>query len=1053
MNRKLRRAAAKLGQTSRHPPAETAAARVPAGAADLLAAGLEHHRAGRLAEAEVWYRRVLVAQPNHADALHLLGVVAHQLGRHDLAVELIRQAIQQNGQPSYFFNLGKVFFSHGKLNEAVAAYRQAISVKPDFAEAHSNLGNALSEQSRFDEAVAAYRQAISIKPDYAEAHSNLGVVLNEQGKLDEAIAAYRQAVRIKPDYAEIHCNLGNALKERGKLDEAIAAYRQAVRIKPDYAEAHSNLGVALNQQGKLDEAIAAYRQAVRIKPDYAETYCNLGNALKERGKLGEAIAVYRQAVHIKPDHAEAHFSLGVALKERGKVDEAIAAYRQAISIKPSYAEAHSNLGNALKERGSLDEAIAAYRQAIRVKPDFAEAHYNLSDALKGRGKLDEAIAAYCQAISVKPDFAEAHSNLGNALKERGSLDEAVGAYRQAIRIKPDFAEAHYNLGVALKEQGKVDEAIAAYRQAITVKPDYPEAHSNLGVALKEQGKVDEAIAAYRQAISIKPDYAKALCNLGVALNERGELGEAIAAYRQAISIKPDYAEAHSNLGNALKERGGLDEAIAAYRQAISIKPDFLEAHYNLGNALKERGKFNEAIAAYRQAARIKPDFAEAHSNLSVALKEQGKLDEAIATFRQAISIKPDLAEVHSNLMMCLHYSSSVGNADVHAEALEFGRRYDAGVGTAPHNNVRDPHRRLRIGYVSADFRYHPVGYFLSSVLSAHDHAVTEIYCYSNQVTDDDMTVRLRACADQWRSISSVPDIDAAALIRRDAIDILVDLSGHTAGNRLTMFALRPAPVQVSWLGYFGTTGLSSIDYILADRFIVPEGEQKYFTEAVWHLPGSYLCYAPHDFDVRVALPPALNDGNVTFGCFNNRAKITANTVSIWASILRRLDGSRLFLKNKSLADTVVGETLVAQFAAHGIAPDRLILEGHSPLAEALEAYNRVDIALDPFPFGGGTTTAQTIWMGVPVVTLRGDRWVGRMSESILSAVGLPELVAANEIEYVEIALRLAADLPGLAERRSALRSLVEGSAFCNGVGFTRQLEAAFRGMWNAWCRR
>ena len=266
-----------------------------------------------------------------------------------------------------------------------------------------------------------------------------------------------------------------------------------------------------------------------------------------------------------------------------------------------------------------------------------------------------------------------------------------------------------------------------------------------------------------------------------------------------------------------------------------------------------------------------------------------------------------------------------------------------------------------------------------------------------------------------------------------------------------MFALRPAPVQISWLGYFGTTGLSSIDYILADRFIVPEDEQQYFTEAVWRLPGCYLCYAPHDLDVRVALPPALNDGSITFGCFNNRAKITADTVRVWANILRRLNSSRLFLKNKSLTDAAVGETLVAQFAAHGIAPDRLILEGHSPLAEALAAYNRVDIALDPFPFGGCTTTAEALWMGVPVVTLRGDRWVGRMSESILSAVGLPELVAANEIDYIEVAARLASDLPGLAQRRAALRARVESSPFCNKVVFTHQLEAAFRGMWNAWC--
>ena len=914
MNRRDRRAAAKLGQTSSRPFGGTAAAEARA---DVLSAGLEHHRAGRLAEAEGCYQRVLAADPNHADAMHLLGVIAHQFGRHELAVELIRQAIQQNEQPNYFFSLGNVFHSHRKL--------------------------------------------------------------------DEAVAAYRQAIRIKPDYADVHLNLGNALKERGSLDDAVAAYRQAIRIKPDYAAAYSNLGNAQMQRGSLDEAVAAYRQAIRIKPDYTE--------------------------------------------------------------------AHSNLGNALKERGSLDEAVAACRQAIRIRPDFAEAHYNLGNALAERGSLDDVVAAYRQAIRIKPDYAAAYSNLGNALAERGSLDEAVAAYRQAIRIRPDFATVHYNLGNALKQRGTLDEAVAAYCQAVRIKPDYAEAHLNLGAVLSEQGRCDEAVAAYRQAILIKPDYAEAHSNLGNVLREQGSLDEAVAACRQAISIKPDYAAAYSNLGNALTERGSFDDAVAAYHQAINIKPDFAEAHSNLGVALNEKGEAEAAVAACRQAIRINPDYAEAHSHLGNALKEGGRLDEAVAAYRQAIRIKPELTAVHSNLMMCLHYSSSVGNTDVHAEALEFGRRYAAGIANLPHNNVRDPHRRLRIGYVSADFKRHPVGYFLSSVLSATDHAVTEIYCYSNQVTDDDMSVRLRACAHQWRCISSLSDKDAAALIYRDAIDILVDLSGHTGRNRLTMFALRPAPVQVSWLGYFGTTGLSSIDYVLADGFVVPEGEQKYFTEAVWRLPGCYLCYAPHDLDVKVALPPALNDGNITFGCFNNRTKITANTVRVWATILRRLEGSRLFLKSKSLADPVVVETLVAQFATHGIAPDRLILEGHSPLAEALAAYNRVDIALDPFPFGGCTTTADALWMGVPVVTLRGNRWVGRMSESILSAVGLPELVAANEVEYVETALRLAADLPRLAERRSALRSLVEDSPFCNGVEFTHQLEAAFRGMWNAWCWR
>jgi protein O-GlcNAc transferase len=654
--------------------------------------------------------------------------------------------------------------------------------------------------------------------------------------------------------------------------------------------------------------------------------------------------------------------------------------------------------------------------------------------------------------AVIPTSASGILSAGIDYHRAGRLAEAEVWYRRVLAAEPNHPDATHLLGIIAHQFGRHELAVEFIERAIR-NNGHPAYFFSLGNVLYSQGKLDDAVAAYRQAISVKPDYVEAYSNLGNALKDRGSLDGAVVAYCRAISIKPDYAEAYSNLGAALYEQGRLDQAVAAYRQAIRIKPDYAEAYSNLGNALKERGTLDEAVAAHRQAIRIKPEFAGAYSNLGTALNDQGKLEEAIASYRQAIRIKPDFAEAYSNLMMCLHYSSSVANTDLHTEALAFERRFDTKVGNLPHNNVRDSHRRLRIGYVSADFKHHPVGYFLSSVLSAHDPAVTEIYCYSNQVTDDDMSVRLRACADQWRCISRMTDTDVAALIHRDAIDILVDLSGHTAGNRLTMFALRPAPVQVSWLGYFGTTGLSSIDYILADRFIVPEGEQKYFTEAVWRLPGCYLCYTPYDLDVRVGLPPVLTDGNVTFGCFNNRAKITDDTVRVWATILRGLDGSRLFLKTKSLADPVVVETLVAQFAAHGIALDRLILEGHSPLAEAMNAYNRIDIALDPFPFGGCTTTADAVWMGVPVVTLRGNRWVGRMSESILSAVGLPELVAANEVEYVKIALQLAADLPELAKRRSAMRSLVESSPFCNGVEFTRQLEAAFRGTWNAWCCR
>ncbi len=430
-------------------------------------------------EAERLYRQILAADSRHADSLHLLGIIAHQVGRIDAALDLIGKAIGING--------------------TVAAY-------------HSNLGNALKELGRLDEAVAVYNAAIRVKPDYAQAHSNLGVALMDLGRLEDAVAACNAAIRFKPDFAEAHVNLGNALKQLGRPDDAVTAYNAAIRFKPDLAEAHYNLGVALTDLRSLDDAVAAYDTAIRIRPGYAEAYFNLGVTLTDLGRLEDAVAACNTAIRLKPDYAEAHFNLGNALKELGRLDEAVAAYNTAFRIKPDYSEAHSNLGNALKELGRLDEAVAAYNTTIRIKPDDAEAHSNLGAALKNLGRLEDAVAAYNTAIRCKPAFAKAHSNLGVALKELGRLDEAVAAYDTAIRCKPDFAEAHYNLGNVLKALGRVGDAVAAYNTAIRFKPDYVEAHSNLGAALTDLGRFDDAITAYNTAIRFRPGYAEAHYN-------------------------------------------------------------------------------------------------------------------------------------------------------------------------------------------------------------------------------------------------------------------------------------------------------------------------------------------------------------------------------------------------------------------------------------------------------------------------------------------------------------------------------------------------------------
>ena len=739
---------------------------------------------------------------------------------------------------------------------------------------------------------------------------------------------------------------------------------------------------------------------------------------------------------------------------QGKLDEAIAAYRHAISIKPDYAQAHSNLGNALIELRRLDEAVTACRQAIILKPDFAEARFNLGNALAGQGKLDDAVAAYRQAIRVKPNLAEAHVNLGNALKDQGKLDEAIAAYRQAIVIKPDSAEAHSNLGVALMGKGRHEEAIASYRRAIGIKREYAEAHSNLGNALKDEGKLDEAIAAYGQAIVITPDFAEAHSNLGNALKDKGKPDDAAAAYRQAIRVKPDLAEAHVNLGNVLKDQGKLGDAAAAYRQAIRVKPDLAEAHVNLGYALKEQGKLDEAIAAYRQAIVIKPDIAEAHSNLGNALKGQGKLDDAAAAYRQAIRVKPDLTEAFSNLLFCMNYDDKLTTGHLFAAHREWHERYGQLISRPKtYANDRDVGRRLKIGYVSPDFRKHPVAYFVEPLMKGHDRQTAEVFCYAEVKRPDNVTGNLRKLADHWRMTVGLSDDDLTERIQADRIDILVDLAGHTANNRLRVFARKPAPIQVTWLGYPNTTGLKAIDYRLVDAVTDPVGEaDAWASETLVRLEGGFLCYGALKDAPEPTVPPCLKAGTVTFGSFNNLAKLSAATLDVWATLLSRLPQARLLLKGKPFAEAATRTLFVDRLCERGVTADRVELVAWLPDAAAhLALYHRVDIALDPFPYSGTTTTCEALWMGVPVVTLRGDRHAGRVGASLLTQIGLTDLIANSAEEYVEIASALACNPRRLDDLRRSLRPRMAASSLCDGRAFARKMEDAFRAMWRHRC--
>jgi predicted O-linked N-acetylglucosamine transferase (SPINDLY family) len=533
------------------------------------------------------------------------------------------------------------------------------------------------------------------------------------------------------------------------------------------------------------------------------------------------------------------------------------------------------------------------------------------------------------------------------------------------------------------------------------------------------------------------------------------LQEAEASYRQVLQLEPDAAIAHYNLGTILNDLGRLDEAETSYRRALQIEPDSAITHNNLGLTLTDLGRLEEAAASYRQALQIQPDHAEAYSNLGNTLNDLGRLEESEASYRQALRTKPGYAEAHSNLLFTLNYNAGQRPDEYLAEARRYGEAVSEKV-KAPFErwSCAVPGERLRVGLVSGDFINHPVGYFLESLVGQLDPTLIELIGYPTNPRSDALTARIRPHFGGWKPLYGKSDEAAAELIHGDGIHILIDLAGHTAHNRLPVFAWKPAPVQVSWLGYFASTGVTEIDYLIADPWTLPAGDEGQFTETIWRLPDSRLCFTAPALEIDVGPLPALANGHITFGCFNNLTKMNDAVVALWSRVLKAVPGSRLYLKAKQLKEGTVRQSTVARFAAHGIAAVRLILEGLSPRADYLASYHRVDIALDPFPYTGGTTSAEGLWMGVPVLTLAGERFLSRQGVGLLKNAGLEQWIAADGDDYVAKAVAHANDTVGLAALRGRLRPQVLESPLFDAPRLARHFESALCDMWQAWtCAR
>lgn len=827
----------------------------------------------------------------------------------------------------------------------------------------------------------------------------------------------------------------------GRLAEAEMLYRAILQIDPNHPEANHNVGVLAVQMQQPAVGLPHFIAALEANPAHGQYWLSYIDALFQAGQAEAAreVLALAQQQGLQGDEVE-------ALMTRLQGDAPIIAQQNTGHVSPESLPPSSAISQNNKKQ-SKTKSVKPNQPPYKNKAPNPQEIDRLS-ALFGKGQYAETASLARQMTVRFPRHGFGWKALGTVLMQLGQHADALEPLKKAAEFSPDDAYAHSNLGNLLSDLGRLHEAETSFRLALAIDPNFAEAHTNLGSTLQEMGRLDEAEASYRHALRIRPDLAEAHYNLGNNLKESGRLDEAEASYRRALQIKPDYAQALSNLGVVLNDLGRLDEAEKHIRQALQINPGFAQAYSNLGNALREMGRLNEAEASYRSALALKPDLAETYNNLGAALQDLGRLDEAETSYRRALQIKPDYTKAHSNLLFSLNHSASNPPSYGFAEARLYGQKVSQPVTSrfTEWSCSRQP-ERLRIGLVSGDFKNHPVGYFLENLLRHLDPAAVELIAYPTDIKADEFTARIKPCFTAWNPLPGLTDEAAARQIHSDSVHVLIDLSGHTRYNRLPIFAWKPAPVQVSWLGYFATTGVAEIDYLIADPWTLPETEETWFTECIWRLPETRLCFTPPDIDINIAPLPALTNGYVTFGCFNNLTKMNDEVVALWSRVLTSVPGSRLYLKAKQLKEASVQQRTIERFANHGIDASRLILEGPDTRANYLAAYHRVDIALDPFPYTGGTTSVESLWMGVPVLTLAGESFLARQGVGILMNVGLPEWVAADSDDYVARAVSLVGDLPRLAKLRASLRQQALASPLFNAERFARHFEEAMRGMW------
>ena len=859
----------------------------------------------------------------------------------------------------------------------------------------------------------------------------------------------------------------------GNLPQAERRYADILRIEDANPRALTLLGTLRAQQGDFGEAIRLLGRSLKIDHRQPFALNSLGNALHATKRHDEAVVQYERAIVLKPDHV-AYTNRGNALMGLNRHADALDSYDTAIALDPSYAEAHSKRGDALRELKRNEDAIRSYETALARRRGSAQDHFGRALALQALGRPDLATAAYDEAIALRLDFADAHNNRGNALASLARYQEAIESYGAAIRYRQDYAEAWNNCGNALRALGRSLEALEHYEMAIRLNSNYTLAHYNCGRTLRWLGRHEEALARYEKASVLEPKFAEAHFNCGHILRTLNRHKESLASYDKAIEADEGNPESHRYRGDVLRKLNRYEEAVRSYDRAIMLSPGAASAHLGRGLALKALKRDHAALASYDTAIELRPDEAAAHYYRSIVLRDLHRHDEALTSIGKAIELDPRYPYARGQFFnikmhMC-DWEGLQAARDAVVEGVDSGTlatvpfplqlidcdpavqrkcaelSMEKAVAARPQAEPRrEPlDGRIRVAYLSADFHAHATAYLMAGVFEQHDRSRFETFGVSFGPDDgSDTRARVKQGFDHFIEARDRDDFEMAALLREWQVDVAVDLKGHTRDARPGIFALHPAPIQVTYLGFPGTSGVDYFDYLIADRIVVPAEHQPHYTEKIVYLPDTYQCNdskRPIGGMTFSRADCGLPDAGVVFSCFNHNYKITPEIFGVWMRILDQTDASVLWLLRSNPA---AERNLRREAESRGVAGDRLIFAPRLPCADHLARLRLADLFLDTLPYGAHTTASDALWSGLPVVTCLGRTFAGRVGASLLSAVGLPEMVTQSLEDYESLCLALARDRDCLDRVKAKLARNRETHPLFDTVRFTRHLEAAY----------